>query len=122
MVLDMTYDDVAKFVPLQDPIEISETGVNTLGLLGFDRIVCAAEERGFSIADVPKPFTCKTGCRYIMALSYGNPRLLHAVAVDEIGTVFDPADEFSREQWSKFTPLAVLEFSRRPSSERSHSS
>jgi hypothetical protein len=46
MVLDMTYEQVAGSLPLQDLGELQETGTNTLGLQAVDGIERISEIAG----------------------------------------------------------------------------
>jgi hypothetical protein len=110
MVFDLSYEEAAKTIPLQDPVALQSEGINLLGLAAFDAIERLAEERGKRIEDVFKPFVCRAGARYI-AILHSPAQIGHAVAIDELGFVFDPAEETpSGECWSKYDFHAVLGF------------
>ena len=117
MVLDMTYEQVAETIPLQDMEELEKTGVNRLGLIAYDRIEELARSRNIQIVDSESgQFVCELGSRYVAALPGSGPRILHVIAIDEKGLVFDPnpANEHARGYWSSFDFLGMMEF--RPSS------
>jgi hypothetical protein len=88
MVLDLEYDEVKNTVPLQDP-EFQKQGVNYLGGQAFDEIQKLAQVRGKQFDDVFPPFVCEKGVRYVAVLR-STASLLHALAIDESGQVFDP--------------------------------
>jgi hypothetical protein len=94
MVLDMTYDEVAKFIPFHDPNALYETG-NAI----CDQMFALAEKQGRKFDDVLKPFLCEADKRYIGILP-AREGIRHAVAIDEFGVVFDPADESSLRFWT----------------------
>jgi hypothetical protein len=119
MVLDMTYEEVAMLVPLQKLEELRETGINRLGLEAFDCLPELAKSKALYFGDVLKPFECRTGSRYLFALTTDDPLMCHCVVVDETGLAFDPADISSRKHWSEYDPKGVLEF--RPLSGRDFS-
>src|SRR5438132_246061 len=97
MVLDMDYAEVSDLVPLQDDLEqLQRTGINALGAEAFDIFAALAESKHLEIADVQKPFECRAGCRYLMALLTSDRHINHCVAVDEAGVAFDPDDSTSR--------------------------
>jgi len=109
MVLDLTYTQVAKTVPLQDPEIFRQTGKNLLGVIALDRIEALALTRGKEMIDLgPPPFVTQDGLRYIAMVPAAN----HALAVDETGIAFDPApvNEGVRKMWSEYDVLALLEF------------
>jgi hypothetical protein len=113
MVLDLTYEQAAEQIPIQDMGEILETGVNKLGIDGLDSIEKMAEARGRTILDLPKPFALQRGFRYLAVIpSVGNnPLQYHVVAVDENGIVFDPDHDRAnwRKRWTEYDFVAVLE-------------
>jgi hypothetical protein len=109
MVFDLSYDEAAERIPLQDLAAFQKTGTNLIGTQAFDAIVGLAHERGKRIDDVFKPLVCQIGVRYIAVLA-ATP-VNHAVAVDELGFVFDPAEAApSGQRWSEYDFYAVLGF------------
>jgi hypothetical protein len=109
MVLDMSYEQVSGIVPIQDMGELQRTGTNRVGLLALDRIKKLAESQGKQVIDLPEPFVCKAGTRYVSAIATTDPLMAHTVAVDENGVVFDPLNEHTRKDWSGYQFLAMLE-------------
>jgi hypothetical protein len=112
MVLDLTYEEVSRTVPLQDLVTIQRTGVNLQGLLALDRIVELAKAHGKNVVDLNPPFAVLGGLRYIAMVPTLVPLCNHALAVDETGVAYDPdpINERVRKSLSKYTVLALLEF------------
>jgi hypothetical protein len=113
MVLDMTYDEVAAVMPLQDMDVLRNTGQNKLGIYGWRNLHILAKERGKAIVDfTSKPFVRKPGLRYLGMLATPDPLLTHIVAIDEDGIVFDPDpnNEKSRKSWLEYDFMAMAEF------------
>ena len=118
MVLDMTYEQVAETIPLQDMEELEKTGVNRLGLIAYDRIEELARSRNIQIVGSESgQFVCEIGLRYLAVFPADtDPLMTHTVAIDEMGLVFDPdpVNEHVRGYWSSFDFLGMMEF--RPAS------
>ena len=112
MVLDMTYEEVAACVPLQDNGIPSDPPI--------EEVINLAETRGVAADDPEMPLTCQHGRRYILALRTGTKQF-HAIAVDETGAAFDPSNQGSRRLWAEYEPAAMLEFRSRLG-DRSHCS
>ena len=112
MVLDLTYEQVALTVPLQEASIIEQTGINFLGLLALDRIEALALAQGMQVVDLNPPFAVQVGLRYLAMIPSANPDINHALAVDETGIAFnpDPRYEHVRKLWSEYIVLGLLEF------------
>jgi hypothetical protein len=113
MILDMSYEEVAKTIPLPDIQALTLTGRNSLGLKTFDDMKVLAETRGQRVFDFDsKRETLEPGFRYLGMLTTPDPLVKHVVAIDEQGVVFDPdpGKEQSRENWKAYDFVAVLEF------------
>jgi hypothetical protein len=112
MALDLTYEQVAEVVPLQDLDELQRTGCNALGLIALSRVKKLAKKHGKKAVDIAKPFSIKPGIRYLGMVLGPTPLLTHAVTVDEFGTVFDPdaSESAPRKSCSEYEFLAMLEF------------
>jgi hypothetical protein len=112
MVLDLTYEQVALTVPLQEASIIEQTGINFLGLLALDRIEALALAQGKQIVDLNPPFPVRAGLRYLAMIPTEIYQVNHALAVDETGIAFnpDPRYEHVRSLWSEYFVLGLLEF------------
>ena len=117
MVLDLEYSEVAETVPLQDVQALRETEVNILGLAAYDAVVQLATKQGKLVADLIAPFNCATQYRYIGILA-PESETNHAVAIDEVGIVFDPepSRSTSRRHWSEYEFAAIARI--HPNNER----
>jgi hypothetical protein len=100
MILDMTYDEVARSIPLQTQTQITETGY-----MVFDRVIELLSSKGLTIESAT---ACNPGTRYLAVSWDGTSVLAHSLAVDESGTVFDPLDSSSRKHWSEIPAFAFL--------------
>lgn len=103
MVLDMTYQEVAKFIPLQTDV--------SSGVVAIKKAIELARCRGWSAIDLEEPFAVKLGLRYIRVFHLRHP-LYHAVAVDEKGVTYDPDSRSEQQECSEVSPIGVLEFRR----------
>jgi hypothetical protein len=93
---------------LPDPVQFQETGVNHLGGRALDEIEKLAAEREKQFDNAPKPFVCQKGIRYI-ALLPSTDSMLHCVAIDEEGRVFDPAaNPHDFPDYSEYEFIAML--------------
>jgi hypothetical protein len=112
MVLEMSYRDVAAVVPLQEWDELLESGRSTLGPKAVEQMLCLAQHQGVEVNDAKRPLQCVSGCRYILAVSKGDPQVLHAIAVDESGAAYDPNEASLNKNWLDYkgSTAAALEF------------
>jgi hypothetical protein len=112
MIMDMTYEEVSKTIPLPDIDALRLTGKNSLGLRAFDDMKELAKSRGKRVLDFGYlPETLVPGSRYLGLLSTPDPLVTHTVAIDEQGIVLDPdsAQEQSHH-WRNYDFMALLEF------------
>jgi len=108
MVLDMTYQEAAEKVPLQDASDLVSTGV-----IAIEKVRELGQSMGWAVIDLEKPYILQNDCRYILVIPRELPPLCHAVAVDEFGCVVDPdCGRESGKQWSDLEVVGLLEFRR----------
>lgn len=112
MVLDLTYEQVAQTVPLQDLAILGQTSPNFLGIHALAQVEALALAQGRMIVDQNPPFTVEPGLRYIAVVPTAIFNANHALAVDEMGVAFDPDErnEHVRKLWFEYNILALLEF------------
>jgi hypothetical protein len=67
------------------------------------------KSRRWSVTDLSDPLKCVLGLRYMLVFSRES-LLCHAVAVDESGNALDPDCVESRQHWSEYKPIGLLEF------------
>jgi hypothetical protein len=104
MVLDLTYADVARTIPLQyTPGEAWWQSTLT-------RLQALAATRDQVIVDLPLPFVVQPGLRYLLQIPTAIPNYTHVLAIDENGVAYDPDDPATQRHWSEYNVLALIEF------------
>jgi len=104
MVLDMTYAQVSKVIPLQDANAVAASG-NTV----CDEFFELLRKQGKTFSEHKKSFVHEPGKRYIGVIQTAS-NLNHAVAIDEFGVVFDPEASLSesRKSWTEYEFIGLL--------------
>jgi|ERR1700733_1341055 hypothetical protein len=102
MVLNMTYAEVNKFIPLNTAADMVG-GQNLLGSEIIDGLNRLLEFKSMKMCEpLDGPPYNELGTRYLAIILTGVEHLNHALAVDEDGIAFDPADESTRELFSSY--------------------
>jgi hypothetical protein len=100
MCLDMTYAEVNKFIPLNTPADM-QGGQNLLAPEIIDGLKKLLASKGMKMCEpLDGPPYNEIGTRYLATILTGEAHLNHALAVDENGIAFDPADESFREPFA----------------------
>jgi|GEM_PF-6408934 len=108
MLLDMTYAEVNKWIPLNTPADMQD-GHNLLGVKIFEGLEKLLASKGMEMCEpLDGPPYNEIGTRYLATILTGEKHLNHALAVDENGIAFDPADESSREPLSSYPDWKIL--------------
>jgi len=84
MVLDMTYEDVAQTIPLQDQ------GGEEWWQPVLASLQALAAPRGKVVVDLEPPFIVQPGMRYLAQVPTNIPGFYHILAIDESGIAFNP--------------------------------
>lgn len=108
MCLDMTYAEVKTFIPLNTPADM-QGGRNLLArkiIKGLKQLVAS---KGMKICEpLDGPPYNEIGTRYLATILTSEAHLNHALAVDENGIAFDPADESYREPFASYPDWKIL--------------
>lgn len=114
MVFNLSYEQARMYIPpprREDLQNLEE--LNELNALVLERLQSLSNLTGneMSALDGP-PYELKEGSRYILWLETDEPNVLHSVAVDETGIVFnpDPNEQDVRKRWTEYRIKAALEF------------
>jgi hypothetical protein len=92
MLFDLDDDKVPIVAPIQYGLGSKEHKAEAVKFV--DDFCALADKHGYSFRDFPTPnggFMPTTGCRYLIVVGCDEPGYCHALAIDEAGNVFDPA-------------------------------
>jgi hypothetical protein len=115
MLLDLTYNQVWRFVPVPRLRLARRNNEYARSFLAFREVEILAAKHAYIITEITRPngksgFFLEPNSRHIAVIPSGMMGVFHAVAINEDGIVFDPANEHDRRPWSTYDLLRVAHF------------